>query len=81
MKVDRVILLGMMDNYHKLASAGEKLAYCLIERTMKPDTAYDTARTLASFGQYMLDALDQAEAWGYAEWAARMQRLLDATRS
>jgi len=81
MKVDRTILMGMMENYHKLAKGGEKLALLVSSNEVEPKVAYDTARTLASFGRYMLDALERAEAWGYAEWVERMEKALHATRS
>jgi hypothetical protein len=81
MNVDRVILLGMMDNYHKLATAGEKLALLINSGECTPRVAYDTARTLASFGQYMLDALERVERWGYADWLKRTQEALHGKRS
>jgi hypothetical protein len=80
MKVDQVILRGMMENYHKLATGGERLAALLLDNSIPPDLAYDTTRTLASFGGYMLDALEQVGAWGYAEFMQRQEKVLRGNR-
>lgn len=80
MKIDRVIFEQVLEEYHTLAKAGEKLKALIAVDVIHPEEAGRYASKIAHEGRYLLERLDRIERYGVMEWMARTERAFAAVR-